>query len=317
MRNCCRRTGLHPEFIATHPSLTDLGHSLRPAWRSWVLGAFVLTSGLLHAALLLLPTVTPPSVRDGGEPDSLQVALTSVAAPNRPTTPPGSTVPAAPAAEPIHQHMVPSEAQQRGTQTQPRPYAEPQPQASAEAVRAEAPARSQSDQKPTAARTSRSVAASQPATTPSSASSSASSSAQANAARSAPVSPSSARPSRADGAAADATPSTQPGAAPAPAQEDVAERLRQQLGRSLQAHFHYPRIARHRGWEGLVEVGLRVEANGRLSDIRVLRTSGFSVLDRAAVASVGRIHHLRDAPRWLGGHGMDLVLPVQYRLIDG
>lgn len=99
--------------------------------------------------------------------------------------------------------------------------------------------------------------------------------------------------------------------------EGAASHLREQLRRSLRAHFHYPRIARHRGWEGLVEVGLRVESNGRLSDIRVLRTSGFAVLDRAALASVGSIRRLHDAPEWLGGRPMDLVLPVQYRLIDG
>lgn len=85
----------------------------------------------------------------------------------------------------------------------------------------------------------------------------------------------------------------------------------------MRAHFYYPRIARHRGWEGRVEIGLRVEANGRLSAIRVLRTSGFAVLDRAALASIGRIAQLPEAAAWLGGRHIDMILPVQYRLVDG
>lgn len=316
MRNCCRRIGLHPEFIATHPSLTDLGHSPRPAWRSWVLGAFVLASGLVHAALLLLPPSAPPTLRDGGEPGALQVALTSVSTPKRPASAaPGA--PAHPVTETSTEPAARPDAPERTAQHRPHQGAESQPEPRTPAVRETTPAPAPSRRDHVAARTRRTAAASKPAATPSSAPVSAPSSEQASANRSAPVPPSPAKPSPATRAAAQSTPGAQPGTAPAPAREDVAERLRQQLGRSLQAHFHYPRIARHRGWEGLVEVGLRVEANGRLSDIRVLRTSGFSVLDRAAVASVGRIHHLRDAPRWLGGHGMELVLPVQYRLIDG
>jgi protein TonB len=45
----------------------------------------------------------------------------------------------------------------------------------------------------------------------------------------------------------------------------------------------YPRLARARGWQGATDVELTILADGRVDDASVSRSSGFDVLDRAAL----------------------------------
>lgn len=97
----------------------------------------------------------------------------------------------------------------------------------------------------------------------------------------------------------------------------AAQFLRTSLLRLLGEHFTYPWIARRRGWEGEVRLALRVGAAGRVSDLRVVKTSGYAILDRAALRSARRIHAVPDAARWLHGRHLDIVVPVEYRLVNG
>jgi protein TonB len=48
----------------------------------------------------------------------------------------------------------------------------------------------------------------------------------------------------------------------------------------------YPRLARKRGYEGTVILEVLVDTRGRVGDLRVLESSGYKVLDRAASKSV-------------------------------
>lgn len=84
----------------------------------------------------------------------------------------------------------------------------------------------------------------------------------------------------------------------------------------LSRHLVYPPLARERGWEGTVWLGLRVESDGRLDDIRLERSSGHAVLDHSALNSLRRIGHLVEARTWLDGRSIDVQLPVVYRLIE-
>lgn len=106
------------------------------------------------------------------------------------------------------------------------------------------------------------------------------------------------------------------GAAPRPLAA-VAGHLKSALFRRLHAHFQYPLIARMRGWQGLVKVGVRVEADGTLSHLRVIETSGYSILDDNSLRTVRAIARVPRAAGWLRGHHVDLVLPVSYRLTHG
>jgi TonB family protein len=56
---------------------------------------------------------------------------------------------------------------------------------------------------------------------------------------------------------------------------------------------HYPLIARARGWQGTVEVLLSVLADGSVNAATLWHSSGYSVLDRAAVAAA---RHSRFSP---------------------
>ena len=84
----------------------------------------------------------------------------------------------------------------------------------------------------------------------------------------------------------------------------------------MSSYFSYPLLARQRNWQGEVRLGLRVEANGHLSHIHIVKSSGYTLLDHAAQKSLERIVTIPDAAGWLQGRHFDTVIPVEYRLID-
>ena len=88
------------------------------------------------------------------------------------------------------------------------------------------------------------------------------------------------------------------------------------LQKALFPHFNYPPLARRRGWEGRVNVGLRVEADGDLTRIHLVTSSGHALLDRAAVRNITELRSIPGAAQWLGDDDMDVVLPVLYQLVD-
>ena len=93
-------------------------------------------------------------------------------------------------------------------------------------------------------------------------------------------------------------------------------RVRDELLRALLPHFEYPSIARRRGWEGRVRIGLLVEADGDLSDVQLIESSGYGLLDKAAIKNVNKLRNVPAATQWLDGHDMGVILPVSYRLED-
>ncbi|HHJ18054.1 MAG TPA: energy transducer TonB [Gammaproteobacteria bacterium] len=88
------------------------------------------------------------------------------------------------------------------------------------------------------------------------------------------------------------------------------------LQKALFPRFNYPPLARRRGWEGRVNVGLRVEADGDLTRIHLVTSSGHALLDRAAVRNISELRNIPGAAQWLGDDDMDVVLPVLYQLVD-
>lgn len=87
---------------------------------------------------------------------------------------------------------------------------------------------------------------------------------------------------------------------------------RAQVIDELARHFYYPVLARRQGWEGRVTLGFHVADDGQLRDPRVLRGSGFGILDEAALNSLRKVERIA-ARR---GAGFDLQVPVVYRLTD-
>jgi len=97
---------------------------------------------------------------------------------------------------------------------------------------------------------------------------------------------------------------------------DLERQLRDRLHQALLPHFSYPLLARRRGWEGIVRIGVRIEANGSLSHLHLVEPCPYEVLNNAAVQSLSRLTQLPDAATWLQGRPFDLVLPVEYRLLE-
>lgn len=96
----------------------------------------------------------------------------------------------------------------------------------------------------------------------------------------------------------------------------AAARVRARLLADLARYFEYPALARLRGWQGTVVVGLRVEPDGQLDKIEIAHSSGYALLDQAALDSLRRVERLMDASAWLNGRSLDMQLPVIYRLLD-
>jgi protein TonB len=93
--------------------------------------------------------------------------------------------------------------------------------------------------------------------------------------------------------------------------------LEQHLRRALRVHFRYPGLARRRGWEGDVVLEVHVAADGQLTNVAVLQTSGHDLLDRAALRALQRVTVLPQAIAHLQGRDLDLLFPVHYRLVGG
>jgi protein TonB len=91
-------------------------------------------------------------------------------------------------------------------------------------------------------------------------------------------------------------------------------RIRAALQQALLPIFEYPRVARRRGWQGRVKVSLYVDAGGDLSRIHLIESSGYSLLDKEAVKNVTSLRNVPAVTQWLDSSGMEVVLPVNYRL---
>jgi protein TonB len=103
---------------------------------------------------------------------------------------------------------------------------------------------------------------------------------------------------------------------PQPSPHESEVHLRRSVLELVGERLDYPAIARHRGWQGTVTLRLLIEPDGRISRLNVDRTSGYAVLDRAAVKSL-QLASVPQAGRWLHGQALELLVPVEYRLVEG
>ncbi len=101
-----------------------------------------------------------------------------------------------------------------------------------------------------------------------------------------------------------------------PDRQQLTARIQKHLNVQIAYNYWYPNIAVRNAWEGRVKLGLRVQANGELTDIHVINSSGYSILDNAAVKSVRHVAALPEASDWLQGQTIDVILPVIYKLTD-
>jgi protein TonB len=97
--------------------------------------------------------------------------------------------------------------------------------------------------------------------------------------------------------------------------QEADRHLRNSILELVASNLKYPPLARRKGWQGIVILKLHIEADGRISRLHVNETSGYPVLDRAAVESL-QLASVTQAGQWLDGEAVDIVVPVEYRLVD-
>ena len=76
----------------------------------------------------------------------------------------------------------------------------------------------------------------------------------------------------------------------------------------------YPRIARQRGWEGIVRLKVFIEKDGIASHVGVQESSGYGILDRAALRTV---ENWKFSPAQSGSLRFSSIvtIPIQFILI--
>jgi len=100
-----------------------------------------------------------------------------------------------------------------------------------------------------------------------------------------------------------------------PSRAETDRHLRACVMELITQQLTYPAIARRKGWQGVVKLELHIESDGLISALHIDETSGYAVLDRAAMESL-QLASVPDAAQWLHGAAVDIVVPVEYRLID-
>lgn len=92
--------------------------------------------------------------------------------------------------------------------------------------------------------------------------------------------------------------------------------LRGKIRTALQKHLTYPPIARRRGWQGTVTVHVVIKSDGELHQVRLSKSSGYSLLDNSAISALQKVGHLDELKPLLRGNTIPIELPIRYLLED-
>lgn len=89
------------------------------------------------------------------------------------------------------------------------------------------------------------------------------------------------------------------------------------LETEFRTRFHYPAMARQRGWEGKVIVGLDVNKAGFIHNVNVKHSSGYSVLDNNAKRTFEQIGNVLPVLSKDNRQNYQFTIPVIYMLTKG
>ena len=103
-----------------------------------------------------------------------------------------------------------------------------------------------------------------------------------------------------------------------PDQQQTLQRnyLLGEIHHRLSQFLAYPDHARRRGWQGSVMIGFAVDKQGFLRDIHLTRTSGYNMLDSAALTAIKKVNSI-PVNQW-GNRFQPVVLqlPIIYQLTN-
>jgi protein TonB len=100
----------------------------------------------------------------------------------------------------------------------------------------------------------------------------------------------------------------------APVPEDVLKQYRLEILKQASRVSSYPKDALELGIEGTAVVRLSIGADGRITSSNVDPSSGYAVLDIAALEMVRKAHPMVTLPPALRGRSFDVTVPVAYRM---
>jgi len=98
-------------------------------------------------------------------------------------------------------------------------------------------------------------------------------------------------------------------------QNKILAQVKSKLIKKLNANFSYPKLAQRKNWQGKVVLSLHVTSLGEISNIQLATSSGYNILDKAAVASLQQVKNLPNISLWFN-NGISLQLPVIYKLTE-
>lgn len=87
------------------------------------------------------------------------------------------------------------------------------------------------------------------------------------------------------------------------------------INQQLHEHFHYPVIARKQNWQGRVLLTFKITNNGEVKNINVIESSGYNILDSAAVKALKKLNKIVSNFHWPQS-GIEINLPVIYQLTE-
>jgi len=87
------------------------------------------------------------------------------------------------------------------------------------------------------------------------------------------------------------------------------------LREKIQQNFYYPKLAQRRNWQGDVQLAFDVNNYGSIKNITVKESSGYEILDNAAMNALIKVHSIPDLDLKSNFYS-DLKLTVKYRLKD-
>lgn len=79
---------------------------------------------------------------------------------------------------------------------------------------------------------------------------------------------------------------------------------------SILGKLHYPLLARRRGWSGQVEISFTITPDGNIRDLRILTSSGFTLLDNEALSAIRQTAPFSPPPPLAA----TLTMPITFRL---
>jgi len=107
-----------------------------------------------------------------------------------------------------------------------------------------------------------------------------------------------------------------PGPASAAQKQNAFEGYLALIRTLLEEYKEYPLWARRNSWEGTVGLHFVICRDGKVEDLRVVSSSGFSILDEAAERTVRRIGKFPSIPKELAMNRLSLDVPLVFKLVN-